>query len=320
MKLMEAVVESLRVQQYAYKTEQQYVDWIRRYIRFHLPRHPREVGVEGLKDFLLSLSSDKIRPATQNQAHAAIKFLYRVMGVDLGYTSHLLARKESYVPTVLTQDEALRVIENLDGVYRIMGEILYGSGLRLMECLRLRIKDVDFERMTVTVQESKSNRGRVTLMAESVVPRLILHLDKVKAQYREDLARGFGEVELPGRLDKKNPSAGWAWEWQYVFPAGGFSVDPRSGRRRRHHIIESSLQKHVKLAARKAGINKPVSPHTFRHSFATKLLEDGYDIRTVQELLGHKDVKTTMAYTHVRKKMVVSPMDRGIRRSAEVES
>lgn len=320
MKLTEAVIDALRVQQYAYKTEKQYMDWIRRYLRFHLPKHPREVGVDGLREFLLSLSSDKVRPATQNQAHAAIKFLYRVMGVDLGDTSHLLARKESYVPTVLTNEEALRVIENLDGVYRIMGEMLYGSGLRLMECLRLRVKDVDFERMTVTVQESKSNRGRVTLLAESVVPALKLHLDKVAAQYREDLARGCGEVELPGRLDKKNPSAAYAWEWQYMFPAGGFSVDPRSGRRRRHHVYESSLQKHVKLAARKAGINKPVSPHTFRHSFATNLLEEGYDIRTVQELLGHKDVKTTMAYTHVRKKQVVSPMDRGIRRSMEVES
>lgn len=321
MKLTQAVIDALRVQQYAYKTEKQYMDWIRRYLRFHLPKHPREVGVDGLRDFLLTLTSDKIRPATQNQAHAAIKFLYRVMGVNLGDTSHLLARKDTQVRTVLTHDEAMRVIGNMSGVYRIMAELLYGSGLRLMECLRLRVKDVDLERLTVTLQETKSNQGRVTIMAESVVPALVLHLDKVKVQWREDLANGYGEVELPGRMDRKNPSAAYAWEWQYIFPAGVFSVDPRSGRRRRHHVYETSLQKAVKAAARTAGVNKPVTPHVFRHSFATKLLEDGYDIRTVQELLGHKDVKTTMAYTHVLGKAVISPMDGGrIRRRMEVES
>lgn len=318
MKLIATVQEALRLQHYALKTEKSYLNWIRRYVRFHLPAHPREVGVEGVRAFLLTLTSDRVRPATQNQALAAIKFLYRVMGVDLGDTSHLQARREGHVPAVLTHEEALRVIGHMTGVYRIMGELLYGSGLRLMECLRLRIKDVDFERLTVTLQETKSNRGRVTILAESVTPALKLHLAKVKAQYLEDLANGYGEVELPGRMDRKNPGAAYAWEWQYVFPAGQFSRDPRSGRVRRHHVFESSLQRAVKAAARKAGIPKPVSPHVFRHSFATRLLEVGYDIRTVQELLGHKDVKTTMAYTHVLNRVVVSPMD-GIRRREVVE-
>lgn len=321
MKLMDAVREAMALKQYAVKSEKAYVNWIRRYVRFHLPKHPREVGAEGLRAFVLSLVAEGISPATQGQAISAVKYLYKVLGIDLGDTRDLQPRKEVHIPTVLTHDEAMRVIENLDGVYRIMGELLYGSGLRLMECLRLRVKDLDLERLTVTLQgDTKSNRGRVTLLAESVVPMLILHLAKVKAQYTEDLARGFGEVELPGRMDKKNPSAAYAWEWQYIFPAAGFSKDPRSGRMRRHHVYETSLQKHVKLAARKAGISKPVSPHVFRHSFATKLLEDGYDIRTVQDLLGHKDVKTTMGYTHVMNRVVISPMDRKIRRSVEVES
>lgn len=321
MKLIEAVKQAMTLKQYAYKSEQTYLHWIRRYVRFHLPNHPREVGVEGVRKFIYSLASDGVRFATQNQALSAIKYLYKVMGVELGDTKDLQARKDITIPTVLTHDEAMRVIGNLSGVYRIMGELLYGSGLRLMECLRLRIKDLDLERLTVTVHDAKSNRDRVTVLAESVVSALILHLDKVKAQHREDLANGYGEVELPGRMDKKNPGAAYALEWQYVFPAGGFSRDPRSGRVRRHHVFESSLQKAVKAAARSAGIMKPATPHTFRHSFATKLLEDGYDIRTVQELLGHKDVKTTMAYTHVLNRVVISPMDnRQIRRRVVVES
>lgn len=321
MKMMEAVKQAMTLKQYAYKSEKTYLNWIRRYVRFHLPKHPREVGVDGVRAFILSMANDGVSPATQNQALSAVKYLYKVLGVELGDTRDLQAKKETHVPTVLTHSEAMQVIENMDGVYRIMGELLYGSGLRLMECLRLRVKDVDLERLTVTLHDTKSNRGRVTVLAESVVPALILHLAKVKAQHTEDLARGYGEVELPGRMDKKSPKAALAWEWQYIFPAGGFSRDPRSGAVRRHHMYETSLQKHVKMAARKAGITKPVSPHTFRHSFATKLLEDGYDIRTVQELLGHKDVKTTMAYTHVLNRVVISPMDnRKIRRQVVVES
>lgn len=321
MKLMEAVQQAMILKQYAYKSEKTYLNWIRRYVRFHLPNHPRDVGVAGVRKYIFMLADSGVRPATQNQALSAIKYLYKVLGVDLGDTRDMQARKDVTIPTVLTHDEAMRVIGNMSGEYRIMGELLYGSGLRLMECLRLRIKDIDMERLTVTVREAKSNRDRVSVMAESVVPALILHMDKVKAQHREDLANGYGEVELPGRMDKKNPSAAYALEWQYVFPASSFSRDPRSGRVRRHHRDETRLQKYVKIAARAAGIMKPVSPHTFRHSFATKLLEDGYDIRTVQELLGHKDVKTTMAYTHVINRVVISPMDsRKIIRRVVVES
>lgn len=312
MKLMETVREALVVRQYAYKTEQTYMLWIRKYVRHHLPRHPREVGVEELRSYLAGLG---VSAATQNQAFAAVQFLYGVMGVDLGDVSGLRAKKEKHLPTVLTHDEAMRVIENLDGVYRIMGELMYGGGLRLMECLRLRVKDVDLERRTITLRDTKSNRDRVTVLAQSVIPALMLHLAKVKAQHTEDLANGYGEVELPNALARKMPSAPYAWEWQYIFPAGDFSRDPRSGRVRRHHIFETSLQKAVKTAGRLAEVAKPVTPHVFRHSFATRLLEQGYDIRTIQELLGHQSVETTMIYTHVslNGSGVISPMDSGTR-------
>jgi integron integrase len=229
------------------------------------------------------------------------------------------------LPTVLTHDEAMRVIEQLDGQYRIMAQLMYGGGLRLMECLRLWVKDVDFDNRTLTLRDTKSNRDRVTVLPESVVAPLMLHLAKVKAQHTEDFANGRGEVELPFALDRKYPNAPFEWAWQYVFPAAGFSTDPRSGHVRRHHVYETSVQKAVKAAARKAGIPKPVGPHTFRHSFATDLLKRGYDIRTVQELLGHKDVRTTMIYTHVtlNGSGVISPMDMPtgvIKRTVAVES
>ncbi len=316
MKLMDVVQDALRVKQYAYKTERTYLHWIRRYVRFHLPKHPREVGTDGARAFLTDLAVNKhVSASTQNQSLAAILFLYSVLGIEIGSVDAVRARKSQYLPTVLTHNEALAVIENLHGVYRIMGELMYGGGLRVMECLRLRVKDVDFERRTVTLRDTKSNRDRVTVLAQSVIPALHLNLAKVKAQWMEDLANGYGEVELPFAYDRKNPSAAFAWEWQYIFPAAGFSTDPRSGHVRRHHIFESSIQKAVKHASRYAGITKPVTPHTFRHSFATRLLEQGYDIRTVQELLGHKDVRTTMIYTHVtlNGSGVISPMDSGIR-------
>lgn len=309
-KLMDVVREALRVRQYAYKTEKTYMQWIRKYARFHLPKYPRDVSVNELREWLVQL---EVSAATQNQALAAIQFLYGVMGVDLGDVSALRAKKEYHLPTVLTHDEAMRVIENLRGVYRIMGELMYGGGLRLMECLRLRVKEIDFERRTITLRGTKSNRDRVTVLSQAVIPALTLHLAKVKAQHTEDLANGYGEVELPHKMAVKNPSAPYAWEWQYVFPAADFSTDPRSGHVRRHHIFETSLQKAVKLAGHQTGIAKPITPHVFRHSFATRLLEQGYDIRTIQELLGHQDVKTTMIYTHVTLggSGVISPMDSG---------
>jgi len=320
---MDVVREAIRVKQYAYKTEQTYMNWIRKYTRFHMPAHPRDVGVEGVRKYLTHLAVDwNVSPSTQNQALAAIQFLYNVLGVELGDVSALRAKKETHLPVVLTHEEAMRVIENLDGVYRIMGELMYGGGLRLMETLRLRVKDVDFSMRSITLRDTKSNRDRVTCLALAVIPPLQLHLAKVQAQHTEDLARGYGEVELPNALAKKYPAAPYAWEWQYIFPAAGFSRDPRSGHVRRHHIFETSLQKAVAAAGRAAKIPKPVTPHD---SFATRLLEQGYDIRTIQELLGHQSVETTMIYTHVSMNGsgVISPMDSGalrIIRREEVES
>lgn len=326
MMLLDVMRESLRTRGYAYKTEQTYLGWVRRYLRFLCGTHPREAGADGVKRFITSLANERgVSGSARNQALSALLFLYKLYEMEIEGVELVRARKETHLPTVLTHDEAMRVLEQLDGQYRIMAQLMYGGGLRLMECLRLRVKDVDFERRTITLRDTKSNRDRVTLLAESVIPALTLHLAKVKAQHTEDVARGFGEVELPNALAKKYPSAPWAWEWQYVFPAGTFSRDPRSGHVRRHHVFETSLQKAVKSAARKAGIAKPVTPHVFRHSFATRLLELHYDIRTIQELLGHQSVETTMIYTHVSASGsgVISPLDSGacrIRRQVEVES
>jgi integron integrase len=314
MNLFMTVQQALRTKGYAYKTEKTYLGWIRKYVYFLKPIHPRDAGADGVKRFVIHLAVDRnVSAGTQSQALAALIFLYGLYGIELGNLDIIRARRSVYLPMVLTHDEALRVIENLNGVYRIMGELMYGGGLRLMECLRLRVKDVDFERRTITLRDTKSNRDRVTCLAQSVIPSLTLHLAKVKAQHTEDLANGYGEVELPYALARKYPSAPYEWPWQYVFPAAGFSKDPISGHVRRHHIFESSLQRAVREAGKATGIAKPITPHIFRHSFATKLLTDGYDIRTIQELLGHKDVKTTMIYTHVilSGSGVISPMDRG---------
>jgi integron integrase len=282
------------------------------YAKYLKPTHPREAGADGVKRFLTHLAVDRqVSASTQNQALASLLFLYKLYGIDLGDLDIVRAKKSVYLPTVLTHDEAMRVIEQCNGQYKIMAQLMYGGGLRLMECLRLRIKDVDFENGILTLRDTKSNRDRVTCLPASIIPALKLHLDKVKAQHTEDVANGRGEVELPFALDRKYPNAPFDWAWQYVFPAAGFSTDPRSKHVRRHHVYETSVQKAIKYAAQKAGITKHVGPHTFRHSFATNLLQRGYDIRTVQELLGHKDVKTTMIYTHVTMNGsgVISPMD-----------
>jgi integron integrase len=299
-KFMDELRDKLRVKRYAYKTEKTYLDWAERFIRFHGLRHPKDLGKAEVESFLTNLAKSGVSASTQNQALAAILFMYREMvGVTFEGIESVRARKSVHVPTVLTVDEVRRVLGRLRGSYHIIGTMLYGSGMRLMECMRLRVKDVDFELKTITLRDTKSNRDRVTVLPSSIIVPLQQHLKHVHLQHEEDLERGYGSVEMPGALARKYPSAEYEWGWQYVFPASQFSTDPRSGIVRRHHLYETSVQKAVRRAAKEAGIVKPVGPHTFRHSFATHLLQNGTDIRKIQELLGHKDLKTTMVYTHV---------------------
>jgi integron integrase len=297
---MDTLRDKIRLKQYSYKTEKAYLDWIKRFIRFHKLRHPKDMGKVEIEYFLTYLAKSGVSASTQNQALAAILFMYREM-LDTTFTDirAMRAKRSTYVPTVLSTEEVRRVLCRLTGVYHIIGYLLYGSGLRLMECLRLRVKDIDFELYTITLHETKSNRDRVTVLPQAVLEPLRLHLAKVKVQHDQDLANGFGRVALPGALARKHPNAEYEWGWQYVFPASRLSTDPRSGAVQRHHLYETSVQKAIHRAAQEAGIAKPVGPHTFRHSFATHLLQSGTDIRKIQEILGHKDLKTTMVYTHV---------------------
>lgn len=313
-KLLDQVRDAIRLKHYSIRTENAYVDWIRRYILFHNKRHPATLGAPEVEAFLTHLAvNEHVAASTQNQAFSALLFLYReVLHQDLGPVDALHAKKPKRLPTVLTKDEVHRVLNHLSGVNLLMARLLYGSGLRLMECLRLRVKDLDFAYRTVTVRDGKGEQDRVTILPESLIAPLQDHLRIVKRTHEEDLAKGYGAVYLPDALERKYPNAHKEWGWQYVFPANRLSVDPRSGVVRRHHLDESGLQKAIRQAAQRAGIAKPVSPHTLRHCFATHLLQAGYDIRTVQELLGHKDVRTTMIYTHVLNKgpkAVRSPLD-----------
>ena len=306
---------ALRSKHYSLRTEQSYVDWIVRYVRFHNLRHPRELGADEVAAFLAHLAVEgQVAASTQNQARSALLFLYReVLGVELDAPRALVqAKKPERLPTVLTRDEVQAVIRQLQGTHRLMAQLLYGSGLRLLECVRLRVKDLDFEQRQLTVRSGKGDKDRVTMLPDRLVAPLSEHLLLVRRTHAEDLQRGDGAVFLPQALERKYPSASREWGWQYVFPADHLSKDPRSGQRRRHHLSESGLQKAVRRAVQAAGIQKPASCHTFRHSFATHLLERGYDIRTVQELLGHSDVRTTMIYTHVLNRGgrgVRSPLD-----------
>lgn len=297
---LDSMRDKIRVKQYAYKTEKTYLDWVERYIRFHGLRHPKEMGKVEIESFVTSLAKSGVSASTQNQALAAVLFMYReLLGMEFEGINSMRAKKTVHIPTVLTFDEVRLVLCRLNGVYHMIGTLLYGSGMRLMECMRLRVKDIDLELRTITLRDTKSNRDRVTVLPTKLVEPLRLHLAKVKAQHEEDLSNGFGSVEMPGALARKYPNAEYEWAWQYVFPASQFSPDPRSGIVRRHHLYETSVQKAVRKAAQEAGIAKPVGPHTFRHSFATHLLQGGTDIRKIQELLGHQDLKTTMIYTHV---------------------
>jgi integron integrase len=315
-KLLDQVRAKLRLKHYSLRTEKAYVDWIRRFILFHGKRHPREMGAEEVVAFLSHLAVERtVAASTQNQALAALLFLYReVLEVDLPWLHGLeRAKRPQRLPTVLTARETGAVLDRLDGTLALLARLLYGTGMRLMEGVRLRVKDVDFAMRQITVRDGKGGKDRVTMLPAALAEPLAAHLQRVRALHAADLAEGGGEVWLPDALAVKYPNAAKEWGWQYVFPARSLSVDPRSGARRRHHLDEKALQRAVKKAAGEAGLAKPVSPHTLRHSFATHVLEAGYDIRTVQELLGHKDVSTTMIYTHVLNRGgqgVVSPLDR----------
>ncbi len=294
-----------------------YVDWIRRFILFHNKRHPDEMGEKEISDFLTHLAVEKnVSASTQNQAFSALLFLFQqVLQRKLDFIDNVQrVTRPAKLPVVFTQQEARLIIDQLNGEYRLMVELLYGSGLRLLECLRLRVKDVDFGYGQIVVRDGKGLRDRVTVLPESVRYPLQLHLEQKKLQHERDMAAGRGRVYLPFALERKYRNANRSWAWQYVFPANKLSTDPRSGELRRHHALEKNLQNAVKLAIRRARVHKQGSCHTFRHSFATHLLENGYDIRSVQELLGHRDVSTTMMYTHVMNKpglSIRSPLDAG---------
>ncbi len=315
-RLLDQVRERLRVKHYSLRTEQTYVQWIRRFILFHGKRHPRDMGAPEVEAFLSNLATEKnVAASTQNQALSALLFLYReVLGVELPWLEGLTrAKRPKRLPVVLTVDEVKAVLSRLEGRNALMAELLYGAGLRLMECLRLRVKDIDFSMRQITVRDGKGFKDRVTMLPESTIDRMQRYLAKVKAIHEADLQAGFGEVSLPYALERKYPNAGREWGWQYVFPSSQRSIAPYSGKERRHHLDEKVLQRAVRAAVRDAGITKPASCHTLRHSFATYLLQAGHDIRTIQELMGHKDVATTMIYTHVLNrggKGVASPLDR----------
>jgi integron integrase len=313
-KLLDQMRDALRLKHYSYRTEEAYLDWARRYILFHHKRHPKDMGAPQIRGFLAHLATErKVAASTQNQALSAILFLYReVLHKDIEPILLSNAKRPERLPTVLTRAEALGLIGQLAGTHKLMAQLLYGSGLRLAECVRLRIKDLDFDYKTVTVRDGKGEKDRVTPLPDSILLDLQRQIDRVRLLHDDDLAAGCGEVYLPGALERKYPNAARELIWQYLFPAPRRALDPRSRKERRHHLDPSGLQRAVKVAAQQAGLQKRVTCHTLRHSFATHLLENGYDIRTVQELLGHKDVRTTMIYTHVLNRgglAVRSPLD-----------
>lgn len=314
-RFLDQVANACRVKQLAYRTEQSYVAWVKRFILFHNKRHPREMGAPEVHAFLTHLAVNRrVAASTQNQALNAIVFMYReVLRRDPGeFGEFEPAKRPKRLPTVLTRDEVRHVLTHLSGTYGLMARLLYGSGMRLMECVRLRIKDVDFQAGTITVRSGKGDKDRVTLLPESLRQPLVDHIARLRGLYAQDRAANLPGVDLPHAVAMKSPTAGISWPWQWVFPARAPSRDPRSGIVRRHHVLEDGLQRAVKKAVQLARLNKCASCHTLRHSFATHLLEAGADIRTVQELLGHSDVSTTQIYTHVMTKPglgVLSPLD-----------
>jgi len=315
-KLLDQYRDTLRIKHYSPRTEDTYILWVKNYILYHNKRHPKEMGIPEIEQYLTHLATKmKVSASTQNQAFSAILFLYRhVLHIELDELQlvELRPQRSKTIPTVLSKDEVKRIIANLTGTNKLIAQVIYGGGLRIMECMRLRIKDIDFDNHQIIVRDGKGENDRFTVLPDSLIQPLQLHLRYVKSLHEKDLADGFGSVYLPYALERKYKNANKDWIWQYLFPAPKISTDKRTDVVRRHHIHESIAQKAISEAAHRASIDKHVTPHTLRHSFATHLLQAGYDIRTIQELLGHKDVKTTMMYTHVLKLgglAVKSPLD-----------
>ena len=314
-RLLDQVRHAITARHYSFRTEKSYVAWVRRFVLFHGKRHPAEMGEAEISAFLSDLATRRrVSASTQNQALSALLFLYRsVLNKDLQWVNGIVhAKRPVRLPVVLTRAEVHAILDQMHGTPRLMASLMYGAGLRLLECARLRIKDVDFDMGQITVRSGKGQKDRVTMLPAALRAPLTAHVACVKRQHSRDLRRGLGSVELPGGIDRKYPRAAWDWGWQWLFPAKRFYRDMRTGRWRRHHLHESVVQRAMKEAVRVAGIAKLASCHTLRHSFATHLLEAGYDIRTIQELLGHSDVNTTMIYTHVLNRGgqgVKSPLD-----------
>ncbi|WP_425357656.1 integron integrase [Methylomicrobium album] len=313
--MLDQVRDKIRLKHYSIRTEQAYTEWIKRFILYFGKKHPRDMGAPEVERFLTYLAVEgHVSASTQNQARCALLFLYKeVLNMELPWLENVeQAKAPKRLPVVLTRDEMLAILSRLTGTHWLIASLLYGTGMRIMECLRLRVQDVDMQRKEILIRDGKGAKDRVTMLPVSLIQPLRTHLVKVRELHRSDLAVGYGAVYLPHALARKYPNAAKEWIWQYVFPAAKLSTDPRSGEVRRHHIQEQAIQRAVKQAARDADLTRAATPHTFRHSFATHLLEGGYDIRTVQELLGHADVSTTMIYTHVLNrggKGVTSPLD-----------
>ncbi len=317
IKLLDQVRNLIRLKHYSIRTEKAYVSWIKRFILFHKKRHPKDMGREEIEAFLTHLAvNGKVAASTQNQAFSALLFLYnQVLKMDIfNNIDAVRAKLPERLPVVLSEHEAFNVIDTMTGAPQLMAKVLYGSGLRGIECVRLRVKDIDFQLNEIVVRRGKGQKDRVTILPKDVIDQVRVHLRYVKSLHDRDLKQGFGAVYLPFALARKYPNADKEWKWQYVFPSHKRSIDPRSGIERRHHVHLSSLNRYIRKAAKIAGINKQMSSHVFRHSFATHLLADGYNIRIVQKLLGHRDIKTTQIYIHVLNESgitVRSPLDKG---------
>lgn len=314
-KLLDQVRGKIRLKHYSIRTEQAYTDWIKRFILYFGKKHPRDMGGTEVEQFLTHLAvNGRVSASTQNQARCALLFLYKeVLAIELPWLDNVeQAKAPKRLPVVLNRDEIQAILSRLTGTHWLIASLLYGTGMRIMECLRLRVQDVDVKRCEILIRDGKGFKDRVTMLPVSLVAPLQAHLVKVRELHQSDTQQGFGAVYMPYALERKYPNAAKEWIWQYVFPAAKLSTDPRTQVVRRHHVQEQAIQRAVKQAVRDADLTKAATPHTFRHSFATHLLEGGYDIRTVQELLGHSDVSTTMIYTHVLNKGgkgVTSPLD-----------